>query len=153
VSTSESPALKVTSFAGKSKDLQQNTKPWNLVTACKNKNIVSVAGKVVGDGTTLKGVEPPKRDFWEVSVTRLHKSTTDDQIKTHLQTHGIEVKDVYIFNSRIKGCKSSKVRVAREHAEKIKDGNIWPMHCRVQDWIYKPKSARKLDTSKLVAEA
>lgn len=101
---------------------------------------MSVAGK--GEGSILEGVEKTKRNFWEISVSRLAESTTTDKIKSCLHEHQIEVLDVYLFNSKIKGCKSAKVRVALEHRDKVKDENVWPKHSRVQDWIYMPRSTR-----------
>jgi hypothetical protein len=105
------------------------------VTARKNKNITAVKGK--GESTILEGVEPPKKDFWEISVTRLAETTTVDKVKTCLQSHGIELKDVFVFSSKTKGCKSAKVRVALEHKIKAKDENVWPLHCRsgLAQWV------------------
>jgi hypothetical protein len=138
---SETGVSMVSSFKDKVENLKNDSKPWSLVTARKNKNVVAVSGK--GENCLLQGVEKPKRDYWEISVTRLSESTTTaDKIKTCLQGNGVEVHDVYVFNSRIKGCKSAKVRVALQHKDKVKDEQIWPMFTRVQDWIYKPRSAR-----------
>ena len=83
------------------------------------------------------------RNFWDISVSRLVETTTEDQVKRHLQSNGIEVREVYVFASKIKGTKSAKVRVDLEHKERVKDAELWPPHCRVQDWLYKAKAAKK----------
>jgi hypothetical protein len=67
-------------------------------------------------------------------------------VRTHLQSQDIYVKEVYIFPSKIQGTKLSKVGVALEQKEQIKDENLQPHHCKIQDWIYKPKTARKTKT-------
>ena len=91
----------------------------------------------------LEGVAPIVKDHFEVFVSRLKETTTSDLVKRHLHEQGIEVKDVFILNSKRQGTKSAKIRVALEHKERVKNGNIWPLHCRVQDWTPKPKSARQ----------
>ena len=82
------------------------------------------------------------RNYWDLSVSRLADSTTEDQVKRHLQSHGIEVKEVFVFASKIRGTKAAKVCVSIEHRDKAKDGELWPLYCRVQDWIYKDRSAK-----------
>ena len=57
----------------------------------------------------LEGVPPMVRDFWDLSVTRLNETTTADKVKSHLHQHGIEVRDVFILTSKIKGTKAAKV--------------------------------------------
>ena len=109
-----------------------------LIQARKNKKISSVVGK--RQGGILEGVAPLTRDYVEVFISRLSESSTIDKVKRHLHDHGIEVKDVYLLNSKRKGTKSAKVRVALEHRDKVKDENVWPLHCRVQDWV--PSSKR-----------
>jgi hypothetical protein len=80
----------------------------------------------VGDNSILEGVEPIKRDFWDVSVSRLHESTTEDQVKSLLTKHDITASEISVFPSKIKGCKSARIRVAIADREKIKNENIWP---------------------------
>ena len=81
-------------------------------------------------------------------MSRLSLNSTPDKIKHHLQAQGIEVKDVYVFDSKIKGTKSARVRVCLEHREKAKHGNTWPEFTRVQDWIYKPKTLKSKQNGK-----
>ena len=141
LTSSVSPSVNsAASFAQTTKQLNQNNSTW-LVKARKNKQSVTVIGKENSSG--LKGVAPVTRDFWDLSVSRLAESTTDDQVKRHLQSHGIEVKEVFVFASKIRGTKAAKVRVSIEHRDKAKDGELWPLHCRVQDWIYKAKSSKE----------
>jgi hypothetical protein len=135
------PAVASTSFAAKARELQTKPKKWTLVQARKNKNIIPIVGK--DRSSTLEGVPRPTKDYWEISVLRLKDTTTEDQVRTHLQGQGIDVKEVYVFPSKIRGTKSSKVRVALEQKDRVKDENLWPQHCKIQDWINKPKSARK----------
>ena len=124
-------------FAHTTELLKENNSSW-LVKARKNKKSVTVIGKE--NSSALKGVAPVSRNYWDLSVSRLAESTTDDQVKRHLQNHGIEVKEVFVFASKIRGTKSAKVRVSIEHRDKAKNGELWPLYCRIQDWIYKAKS-------------
>jgi hypothetical protein len=128
------------SFADKAETLAKDLRPWNLANALKNRKVTSITGKA--SASALKGVKPVTRDYWDLSVTRLALETTADLVKTTLQSHHIEVKDVQIFNSKIKGCKSAKVKVCLEHKDKVKNENVWPEFVRIHDWIYKPKSVR-----------
>ena len=68
-------------------------------------------------------------------MSRLKESVTADKVKSHLHKFGIEVKDVFILSSKIQGTKSAKVRVAREHKDRAKSPDIWPMHCKIADWV------------------
>ena len=105
------------SFASATK----NSGPWNLVTARKKKKIAPVTGQAVkNNDDDLEGVPPTVRDFWDLSVSRLSETATSDKVITHLQKHGIEVRDVFILSSKIRGTKSAKVRVAREHRDRAK---------------------------------
>jgi hypothetical protein len=140
--SSQSPSAPqaAVSFAEKAKGLQNGSNSWNLVTARKKRKIVTVTG--VGDNSILEGVEPIKQDFWDVFVSRLHESTTEDKVKSLLTKHDITAREISVFPSRIKGCKSAKICIAIANREKIKNENIWPCFVRVQDWVKKPKSAR-----------
>ena len=113
---------------------------WNLAKARKNKKIVPVVGSGVSD--ILKGVPAPSRDFWDISVSRLVESATEDQVRRLLHLHGIEVKEIFLFASKIKGTKSARVRVARAHRDRAKDANVWPHGCRVADWVRKQRAPK-----------
>ena len=139
--TTSSTTITTNSFADLAGDLKDTAPGSWLVAARKKKNISSVLGKKE-DGI-LEGVAPAPRDFWEVFVSCLKETTTADQVKRHLHENGIEVKDVYILNSKRIGTKSAKIRVALGHKNKVKNENVWPVHCRVQDWAAPAKSARK----------
>ena len=65
----------------------------------------------MGAPSSLEGVPPKKRDFWEVSVSRLAGGTTSDKLKFYLQGKRIEVREVLVFPSKIKGTVAAKVRV------------------------------------------
>ena len=109
---------------------------WNLVQARNKKKIVPITGQVVKkDDDELEGVPPIVRDFWDLSVSRLKETATADKVRSHLHKYGIEVKDVFILSSKIRGTKSAKVRVAREHRERAKSPDIWPQHCKIADWV------------------
>ena len=124
------------------------TPKWNLVVARNKKKIVPVTGQVVkSSDDDLEGVPPVIRDYWDLSVSRLKETATADKVKTHLHKYGIEVKDVFILSSKIRGTKSAKVRVAREHRERAKSPDIWPQHCRVADWVHFKKSERPVTTT------
>ena len=88
-----------TDFASLARQLNQSesTNTWSLVQARSKKKIVPV----IGTSTTsiLEGVAPPKRDFWELSVSRLKADATCEKLKTYLQGKGIEVRDAYVFTS------------------------------------------------------
>ena len=68
-------------------------------------------------------------------------------MKTHLHKHGIEVRNVFILSSKIKGTKAAKVRVAPEQKDRVKNAEIWPTHCRVADWINFRKRPAKNPTA------
>ena len=97
-------------------------------------NSKSVTG--TNENSDLKGVPSRNRDYWQFSVSRLVNSTTDDSVRRHLHKAGIEVKEVWLLNSQVKGAKTAKIRVAREHREKAKNPAIWPLHCIVRDWNF-----------------
>ena len=90
---------------------------------------------VVGtkEGVGLTGVAPRVKHFWDLFVSNLAENTTDFQLKSYLQDHHIEVKDVFLLKSKKRGTKSAKVRIAIEHKNKAKNGDIWPKYIRVQD--------------------
>ena len=107
-----------------------------------------VTGSVVHSGDDgLEGVAPFIRDYWDISVSRLKESTTADKVKTHLHKFGIEVKDVFILTSKIRGTKAAKVRVALEQKDRVKSADIWPQHCKVADWINFRRKANHKDGS------
>ena len=129
------------SFAALAGDLTGKSPDSWLVNARKKKNITTVKG--TKQSGILEGVAPKPRDYWEIFVSRLKETTTADQVKRHLHENGIEVKDVYLLNSKRIGTKSAKIRVALEHRNRVKEENVWPMHCCVQDWAAPAKAARK----------
>lgn len=137
--TTPKPVEDKSSFASQAGALLDN-RPWNLARALKNKKVTSVTGKNMS--TSLKVVKPEVKDFWDLSVMRLSPETTGDLLKTTLQSHHIEVKDVSVFDSRIKGCKLANVRISIEHRDKAKHEEIWPEFVRVHDWVYKPRKAK-----------
>ena len=100
-----------------------------------------------GDSSVLEGVAKTKRDFWELSLSRIKEGTSSDRIRTHLHSKGIEVKEVFVFRSKIKGTASAKVRVALEHKERALDPSNWPPHLRISSWTNKAKTARKNDAT------
>ena len=126
---------------------------WNLAQARSKKKIVPITGQVVKtNDSELEGVPPIVRDFWDLSVSRLKETATADKVRSHLHKYGIEVKDVFILSSKIRGTKSAKVRVAREHRERAKSPDIWPQHCKVADWVNfktKEKSVPSRDNGSL----
>ena len=111
-------------------------KKWTLAKARNKKKIVTVTGSGVrGHDDDLEGVAPFVRDFWDISVSRLRETVTADKVRTHLHKHGIEVRDVFILSSKIRGTKAAKVRVALEQKDRVKSPEIWPQHCKVADWV------------------
>ena len=109
---------------------------WLLQARKKKKTETIVGCKEGGD---LEGVAPRVKDFWDLFLCNLSDKATDFQIKSHLQGHAVEVKDVWMLNSKKKGTKSAKVRIAIEHKNKAKEANVWSKHIHVKDWIRKPK--------------
>ena len=97
-----------------------------------------------GAPSTLEGVAPPKkRDFWEISVSRLTEGTTADKVKTYLQGKGVEVRETFVFPSKIRGTVAARVRVDLDHKAKVLDPSTWPPHIRVQSWIQKRRTEKK----------
>ena len=56
-----------------------------------------------------------------------------------MHENGIEVHDVWMLNSKFKGTKTAKIRVAKEHRKKATNNAIWPLGCFVRDWEFTPK--------------
>ena len=73
-------------------------------------------------------------------VSRLAIGTLTDKVKNLLQGKGIEVRETFVFPSKIKGTVAARVRVALEHKDKVLDPNIWPENIRVQSWVQKRKT-------------
>ena len=73
----------------------------------------------------------------------MKEGTTEDKVKTHLQGKGVEVKETFVFASKIKGTVEAKVRVAIEHKERALDPATWPSHLRISSWTNKPIGACK----------
>ena len=97
-----------------------------------------------GDSSTLEGVAKPKRDWWDIAVLYLKEgSTTEDKIRSHLHSKNIEVKEVFVFPSKIKGTVSAKVRVALAHKDRALDAAIWPQNLRISSWTNQSKASRK----------
>ena len=69
-------------------------------------------------------------------------------MRRDLHKHGIEVKDVWLFKSGIKGTKTAKVRVAKEHRERAKAPDIWPIHCQIKDWNFSKRKEKRQDEAK-----
>ena len=137
-STAVTETLSSSSFAAKAKEGEE---AWKKAKGKKKKKTPAVLGKE--SGGVLEGVAPFVRCHWDIAVNRLKDTVTSDLVRSHLQSKGIEVKDVWLLTSGIKGTKTAKVRVAREHKDRVKDENLWPIHCKIRDWIYAPKNERK----------
>ena len=73
--------------------------------------------------------------------------TSEDKLKFHLQSKNIEVRQVFVFPSKIKGTVSAKVRVALEHKERALDASNWPQHIRISSWTNKSKALKKNDAA------
>ena len=111
---------------------------WKIAGRKKKGKKPSVSGTNTDNGE-LKGV--PLRDYWQFSVTRLEERTTDDAVRRVLHSAGVEVQEVWMLNSKFRGTKTAKIRVAREHREKAKNQSIWPIHCQIRDWEFGRKKA------------
>ena len=138
-------SLSKTSFAGKAKALQIDRNDW-IVIQRKKKKIIPVTGS--GESSVLEGVAKTKKDYWEIGISRLKLGTSSDLVKAHLQGKNIEVKEVFVFPSKIKGTVSAKVRVALEHRARALDATVWPEHVRVSSWTNKSKEQRQDDARK-----
>ena len=112
----------------------------------KRKNIIPVTGS--GEASVLEGVAKPKRDYWEIAVTRLKEGTTVDSVKTHCQNKGFAAKEVFVFPSKIKGTVTAKIRVSLEHKVLALSGVSWPSHIRVSSWTNKSKASKQNDATK-----
>ena len=134
------PSISKPSFANTTKLLQSNKDNW-IVKERKRKNIVPVTGS--GQSSTIEGVAKPQRNFWELAILRLSPDCSEDKIRVHLHSKGIEVKEAYVFPSKIKGTVSAKVRVAIEHKDRALDAATWPPHLRISSWTNQSKATRK----------
>ena len=119
-----------TTTATTTKNLRRTETGWNTKPIKKQQKPITGNNKDCG----LKGVPP--RDHWQFSVNRLEEKTTDDEVRRHLHKQGIEVRDVWMLRSNIKGTKTAKIKVARAHRERAKNVAIWPPHCRIRDWVF-----------------
>ena len=128
------------SFADLTKDSKDNGGEWKTKGRKKDKRKTAATG--TNSIACLKGVPPMSQQFAQFAVYRLQEQTTPDDVRKHLHKEGIEVKDVWMLGSIIKGTKTAKVRVAREHEKRAKNPSIWPIHCQIRDWNSDPK-ARK----------
>ena len=146
----EGPVTEVTtpgqkpSYSDRVRDLGANNGSW-IVAARKKKRITPVTGS--GESSTLEGVAKLKRDFWEIAVSRLKEGTTEDKLKTHLHGKGIEVREAFVFPSKIKGAVAAKVRVALEYKERAFDAANWPPHIRVLSWTNRSKAEKRNDAA------
>ena len=95
-----------------------------------------------GESSAIEAVIKPKRDYWEISVSRLKDNTSSEKVKTHLQSKGIEVKEVFVFPSKNKGTVSAKVRVDIAHKDRALDPANWPPGLRIASWIHKSKKQK-----------
>ena len=143
-SAAEAAAALIPSFSDTATLLRSNNNDW-IVYQRKNRKIVPVTGS--GESSVLEGVAKPKRNFWELSLSRLKIGSSSDCIKAHLHSKNIEVKDVFVFPSKIKGTVSAKVRVALEHKDRALDAANWPPHLRISSWTNKSKTARNNDAA------
>ena len=133
VAAAKSPCTATSSSSSSS----SSSSTW-LTKARKAKKAETVVGNRE-DGELL-GVAPRVKDFFDLFVSNLTETITDFQLKTYLQGHAVEVKDVWLLNSKKKGTKSAKVRIAIEHRNKAKDAGIWPKHIHIKDWVRKPST-------------
>ena len=120
--------------------MKEREDSWQVVTKSQKPKKPSISGTNRDGG--LKGVPLRSRDFWQFSVTRLEATTTDDAVRRHLHNAGIEVKEVWMLGSKIKGTKTAKIRVAKEHRERAKSAALWPVHCQIRDWEFGPRESK-----------
>ena len=130
-------------FADTVKKLASNKNDWILVER-KRRNIVPAVG--TGAATGLEGVPSVKRDHWDIALQRLNASTTTElNVKSHLEERNIEVKEVHLFPSKRKGSVTARVRVAlKDKQSALNPSNFGPF-IQVSSWTIKSKSARKND--------
>ena len=121
-----------TSFADTARGLKDNGGDWKTKTRRKGNRKLATTG--TNSKATLKGVPPISRHTAQFAVYRFEETTKAEDIRQHLHKEGIEVKDVWMLGSTIKGTKTAKIRVDREHEKKAKNPSIWPIHCHIRDW-------------------
>ena len=73
----------------------------------------------------------------------MEENTTDDEVRRHLQKEGIEVRDVWMLRSNIKGTKTAKIKVARAHRQRAQAASLWPEHSRIRDWDFDSAKQRQ----------
>ena len=121
-------------FADRVERLRDNGNEWRIAGGNKRPKKPSVIGTDSAGG--LKGVPSRTLSFWQYSVTYLDGKTTNDDVRKNLHKHGIEVREIWMLNSQVKGTRTAKIRVAREHKDRAKNPSIWPLHSRIQDWDF-----------------
>ena len=132
---------KATRTADTAVQLREKDFDWQIASRGKKQKKPVVNGTSSNGG--LKGVPNKTRDFWQFSVTRLEEKTTEDAVRRHLQGSGIEVREIWMLGSKVKGTRTAKIRVAREHRERAKNPELWPIHCQIRDWDYGQRKDRK----------
>ena len=75
------------------------------------------------------GVERRIRDTWDLYVGNITESVSDTQIVDYLKTNGVEARNCYVLNSKIRGTKSARVHIPLQEKDKALDPSFWPEHC------------------------
>ena len=119
------------SFSDRAEEPEKNGDQWHTKSRSRNKKSTSIGRK---RESGLKAVPPESKSYGLFAIYRLEASTSADAVRHHLHQQGIEVGDVWMLGSSIKGTKTAKVRVAKAHEQRAKDPSIWPLHCRIRDW-------------------
>ena len=138
-------------FADKVVRLGKNGEEWKV--AGRGKSVKKPAIKGTNNESGLKGVPPQSKIWYQFSVTRLDVTTSQDDVRRHLHQSGIEVKEIWLLNSQLKGTKTAKVRVSIEHRERAKNPALWPLYSRISDWDFsRPRKGKVEGAAATVAD-
>ena len=119
------------SFSDKVEKLGKNGGQWKTKTSRRGNKSSSIG---TNQDAGLKAVPPVSKLFSQFAIYRLEENTSADAVRRHLHKEGIEVVDIWMLGSTIKGTKTAKFRVAKAHEGRAKNPSIWPLHCRIRDW-------------------
>ena len=89
-----------------------------------------------------------KRDYWDIALQRLNANTTTEaNVKSHLLSKQVEVREVHLYPSKRKGCVTARVRVALKDKALALDSCSFGPFIQVSSWTLKTKSVQKPSTS------
>ena len=101
--------------------------------------------KIVGCNSTGASKLKSSRDStasWHIFVSKLEPDTTEQDLKDHLVSNGINVLNIVKLKPVQKWqekCAAFKISVEDIHKCDVMKADIWPENVSVRDWVFKPR--------------